>query len=83
MLERSTLHDIGQFVMARIDDEVRRADEAGDKPALSYALGSRDVVAAIRRDIDARPWARDEVSRYLLRTARLHRRHPEYREWWG
>lgn len=83
VIDRSTLHEVGEFVAHRIDDDVRRADRAGDRHALSYAIGRRDLVAAFRHDIDARPWARAEVGRYLLRTARLYRGHPDYREWWG
>lgn len=83
VFDRSTLHAVGDFVADRIDDDVRRADEAGDKPALSFAIGSRDLVALFRRDIDQRPWARTEVGRYLLRAARLHRDHPDFRAWWA
>ena len=78
-----TLREVAEFVALRIDDELRRADEAGDKQVVSYVHGSRDLVAAMRRDIDARPWARSEVANYLFRTARLYREHPEFRSWWG
>lgn len=83
MVDAMTLHEVGEFVALRVDDELRRADESGDKPALSYARGSAGLVATMRRDIDARPWARKEIGGYLLRMARLHQRHPDFRVWWG
>ena len=82
VIDRSALHEVGDFLAHRIDDDVRHADRSGDGRALSYAIGRRDLLAVFRRDIDSRPWAHAEVGRYLLRTARLYRGHPDYREWW-
>lgn len=83
MVDATTLREVAEFVALRVDEELRRADEAGDKSALSYARGSAGLVATMRRDIDERPWARAEVGSYLLRTARLYREHPDFRVWWG
>jgi hypothetical protein len=77
------LREVGDFVARRLDEEIRSADEAGDKPALSFALGSRELLAEVARDVDARPWARREVANYLFRAARLYRGHPDFQHWWG
>jgi hypothetical protein len=81
--DRGLLREVSDFLAQRVDEEIRRADEAGDKAALSFALGSRDLLAGVTRDIDARPWARTEVGNYLLRQARLHHGHPDFRSWWA
>lgn len=83
VVDATTLREVAEFVALRIDDELRRADESGDKHALSWARGSADLVTTMRRDLDARPWARAEVGTYLVRTAQLYREHPEYRVWWA
>lgn len=83
MTDRVILREVGDFLAHRIDDEIRAADEAGDKTAISYAIGSRELLSRAVRDIDARPWARREVANFLLRWARLHRTHPDFQYWWG
>jgi hypothetical protein len=40
------------------------------------------IFAALRRDVEDRPWARREVGDFLLRSARLWRHHPHFRVWW-
>lgn len=77
------LHEVSAFLARRIDEEIRRADEAGDKAALAFARGSRELLDDVTRDIDARPWARSEVANYLIRSARLHREHPDFPHWWA
>jgi hypothetical protein len=80
--DQRTLHELGDFVAQRINDDVRAAEAVGYERAVSYAHWRRDLHAEIQRDIDERPWARDEVGNYLQRAARLYRDHPDYREWW-
>ncbi len=82
VVDRATLHELGDFVARRIDDELRRADESGDRAALSRARASRDLLTTMRRDLDERPWAHREIGNYLLRAARIRSDHPEFRFWW-
>ncbi|MFC6288198.1 hypothetical protein ACFP3Q_14070 [Nocardioides sp. GCM10027113] len=82
MADQITLQELSEFVTARVADDVRRAEEAGDKAALSWYEGTRVVVDQVRRDVEERPFARDEVGRYLMRSARLYRDHPDFRLWW-
>lgn len=74
------LHD---FVLARLEDRVRLAEEAGDSLDRSFALASREFLLALGHDISARPWTHDELERFLLRSARRYRRHPDFHENWA
>lgn len=80
---RELLLEVSGFVERRLEEEICLAEDSGDNAACSFALVSRRLVADMRRDIDARPWALGEIGNYLLRTARLYRPHPEFRPWWA
>jgi hypothetical protein len=83
VVDQIALRELGDFVNARVAEDVTRAEENGDKFALSYYEGSRVLFAQVRRDVEERPWAHDEVGNFLLRSARLYRRHPHFRVWWS
>jgi hypothetical protein len=78
-----TLRELGSFVEQRINEDIRVAEGVGYDRAISYAQWRRDLHAQLRRDIDERPWAKEEVGNFLRREAALYRDHPDYREWWG
>jgi hypothetical protein len=82
VVDQIALRELGDFVNARVAEDVTRAEQTGDKAALSYYEGSRVIFAALRRDVEDRPWARREVGDFLLRSARLWRHHPHFRVWW-
>ena len=72
MVDTSTLQHVGERLARRFEEDVRLADERGDKAMLEWSLRSLEIVEEMRRDLRRRPWARREVGGYLLRTARLH-----------
>jgi hypothetical protein len=79
----ATLRELGTFVVHRIDEDARAAEQTGDDRARSYAQWRRDLFTQLRRDVDERPWAHAEVGNFLRREAQLYRDHPDFREWWG
>lgn len=83
LLDQNSALFVCDFVISRVEERVRSAEQAGDEGARSFALGSRRLVQQMRRDFVERPWARREVSNYVLRSAWLYREHPEFRSWWG
>jgi hypothetical protein len=80
---RAVLLELSAFLERRLDEELLITDDIGDEAAHSFAKTSRRLVSEMRRDIDQRPWARDEVGNCLFRAARAYRTHVEYQTWWG
>lgn len=77
------LWELYEFVVRRLDERIRLAEEAGDKAAHDFALGSRRIMVRIGQDLTERPWGHPEMSRFLLRAASRYRRHPEFQQRWG
>lgn len=80
---RVALVELCSFVERRLAEEVMIADDVGDDAAHSFAQTSRKLAAEMRREIDERPWAREEIGNYLLRAARQYLAHLDFRPWWG
>ena len=76
------LWDLYEFLIRRLDEQIRIAEETGDEAARASAQGSRRILTGMGRDLVDRPWGRPEVSRFLLRAASRYRRHPEFRQAW-
>lgn len=76
------LRELHRFVLARLDDRIKLAEDADDELGRTFAVTSRRIVVQLGQDFSGRPWAHDEVENFLLRSARRYRRHPDFSPRW-
>ncbi len=77
------LQELHAFVLARLEERIRIAEGAEDTPGVAFALASREFLLLLGHDILTRPWAHAELERFLLRSARRYRRHPDFHTRWA
>lgn len=77
------LQALHRFVVTRAEERVRIAEASGDALGLAHERSRRAFLHTLGHDIARRPWSHQEVERFLLRSARRYRRHPDFETRWA